>query len=174
MTTKVRRILDLGLVVVLTNIPAWAQRNPRATSKLELAGKFVMIEYGRPSLKGRDMLSMAEPGRVWRMGADKSTTITSDAKLVFDKATIPEGTYSLWLKKIGDMSFELVFNKKSGQWGTQYESIDDLASVPMSFSERTENVEVFTINLKKGAKSNAGEFELLWGRSVLKAPFTVK
>lgn len=133
-----------------------------------------MVEYGRPSLKGRDMLGLAEMGKVWRMGADKSTTFTSDGKVSFGKVAIPEGTYSLWLRKVGDKSFELVFNKKSGQWGTQYESIDDLASVPMTFSEAGESVEVFTINLKQGAKSNVGEFEILWGKTVLKAPFTLK
>ena len=33
----------------------YAQRNPRATAKFDKAGKYVMVEYGRPSLKGRDM-----------------------------------------------------------------------------------------------------------------------
>jgi hypothetical protein len=161
-------------LVIFAASPVLAQRNPRATSKLDAAGKFVMVEYGRPSLKGRDVLAMVEPGKVWRMGADKSTTFTSNARVSFGKVTIPEGSYSLWLKKIGDKSFELVFNKKSGQWGTEHESIDDLASVPMSLSEGTENVELFTINLNKGAKGNGGELELLWGTTVLKAPFTVK
>jgi Protein of unknown function (DUF2911) len=168
------RLIQLCPLILLATVPLLAQRNPRATSKLELAGKFVMVEYGRPSLKGRDMLGLAEVGKVWRMGADKSTTFTSDGKASFGKVTVPEGTYSLWLRKVGDKSFELVFNKKSGQWGTQYESIDDLASVPLTFSEASESVEVFTINLKQGAKSNVGDFEILWGKTVLKAPFTLK
>jgi hypothetical protein len=161
-------------LLVPTASPVLAQRNPRATSKLDVAGKFIMVEYGRPSLKGRDVLAMVEPGKVWRMGADKSTTFTSNARVSFGKVTIPEGSYSLWLKKISDNSFELVFNKKSGQWGTERESIDDLASVPMSFSEGTQSVELFTINLNKGAKGNSGELELLWGKPVMKASFTVK
>jgi hypothetical protein len=162
------------LVFLLTTGALLAQRNPRATAKLDVGGKFVMVEYGRPSLKGRDVLALAEPGKVWRMGADKSTTLTSDARLGFGKVTVPEGSYSLWLKKVGDKAFELVFNKKTGQWGTQYESIDDLASVPMSFSEGSESVELFTINLNKGTKANTGEIVLMWGKSILKAPFSIK
>ncbi len=151
-----------------------AQRNPRATSHLDVGGKFVMVEYGRPSLNNRDVLALAEPGKVWRMGADKSTTYTSDAQLSFGKVTIPAGTYSLWLKKVEGTSFNLVFNKKSGQWGTQYESIDDLAVVPMTFTEGTKSIEVFTIDLNKGSKGNTGEISLHWGKSILTAPFSVK
>ncbi len=169
-----KRIASSSLVLLLAGGFLLAQRNPRATSHLDLGGKFVMIEYGRPSLKGRDILALAEPGKVWRMGADKSTTFTSDGRLTFGKVTVPGGTYSLWLKKVADKSFDLVFNKKSGQWGTQYESIDDQASVTMTVSEVAESLEVFTINLVRGAKANTGEIILMWGKSVLRAPFSVK
>jgi hypothetical protein len=163
------------LFALVASPMAFAQKNPRATSKIDLAGKFIMIEYGRPSLKGRDILAMIEPGKVWRMGADKSTTFTSDARLSFGKTTVPDGSFSLWLKKVGDRSFELVFNKQTGVWGTQYAgSIDDVASVPMTFSEGSESVEVFTLSLARGAKANAGELTLQWGKATLKAPFTVK
>ena len=164
------------MLLTLSTVPAaFSQRNPRATSKVDIAGKFVMIEYGRPSMKGRDLLALLEPGKVWRMEADKSTTYTSDARLVSGKATVPAGSYSLWLKKMGDQLFELVFNKQVGQWGTQYSgSIDDMASVPLTFSEGSETVEMFTVTLTRGAKANAGELMLQWDKAVLKAPFTVK
>jgi hypothetical protein len=175
MSVFIRNAATLVLLTLITATAAFSQRNPRAISKVDIAGKFVMIEYGRPSMKGRDLLALLEPGKVWRMGADKSTTYTSDAKLAFGKAAVPEGSYSLWLKKVGDHLFELVFNKQVGQWGTQYSgSIDDVAAVPLTFSEGSEAVEMFTVSLTRGAKANAGELTLQWGKAVLKAPFTVK
>jgi len=174
MSGLIRKTATLVLLTLVASTVAFSQRNPRATSKIDIAGKFVIIEYGRPSMKGRDLLALIEPGKVWRMGADKSTTFTSDARTSFGKVTVPEGGYSLWLKKVGDRSFELVFNKQTGQWGTQYGSIDDVASVPMNFSEGSEAVEMFTLSLARGAKANAGELKLQWGKAVLKAPFTVK
>jgi hypothetical protein len=175
MNGLIRAAVTVMVLVLAASNVAVCQRNPRATSKLDLAGKFVMIEYGRPSMKGRDMLSLLEPNKVWRMGADKSTTFTSDARLSFGKETVPAGSYSLWLKKTGDRSFDLVFNKQTGQWGTQYAgSIDDVASIPMAFSEGSDAVEIFTLSLTRGAKANAGELSLQWGKAVLKAPFTVK
>jgi len=175
MSGLIRKTATLVLLTLLTGAIAFSQRNPRTTSKVDIAGKFVMIEYGRPSMKGRDLLALAEVGKVWRMGADKSTTYTSDARLSFGKIAVPAGSYSLWLKKVGDQSFDLVFNKQVGQWGTQYSgSIDDVASIPMSFSEGSEAVEMFTLTLTRGAKANAGELTLQWGKAILKAPFTVK
>jgi hypothetical protein len=44
----------------------------------------------------------------------------------------------------------------------------------MAFSEGSEPVEMFTLTLTRGAKGNAGELMLQWGKAVLKAPFTVK
>jgi hypothetical protein len=85
-----------------------------------------------------------------------------------------EGSYSLWLRKWA-ITFELVFNKQVGQWESQYSgSIDDVAAVPLTFSEGSEAVEMFTVSLTRGAKANAGELTLQWGKAVLKAPFTVK
>ena len=158
---------------LLTTI-AFAQKNPKSTARLEIGGKFIFVEYGRPSLKGRDMLGQLETNKIWRLGADKSTTFTSDTNLSFNKVPVPQGTYSLWLKKLGDKTYELLFNKKSGQWGTQHEAIDDFASVPLSFSDGNENVEMFTIKLNKATKGNGGEIEFLWGSSVLRAPFNLK
>ncbi len=174
MNGVIRRTATLVLLTLVASTVAFSQRNPRATSKLDVAGKFVMIEYGRPSMKGRDLLALTEPGKVWRMGADKSTTFTSDARTSFGKVTVPEGSYSLWLKKVGDRSFDLIFNKQTGQWGTQYGSIDDVASIPVTLSESGEAVEIFTLSLARGAKANAGELTLHWGKAVLKTSFTAK
>lgn len=160
--------------IALLSTEVFPQKNPRSTSKLEIGGKFIFVEYGRPSLKGRDMLGQLEVNKVWRLGADKSTTFTSDSNLSFSKTSVPQGTYSLWLKKLGDKSYELLFNKKSGQWGTQHDAIDDFADVPLMYSESNESVEIFTINLIKATKGNGGEIELLWGKVALKAPFTLK
>ncbi|PYV43416.1 MAG: hypothetical protein DMG06_10930 [Acidobacteria bacterium] len=170
-----KKIMAQSLVVSALMIfqnHLYAQRNPRATAKYDKAGKYVMVEYGRPSLKGREMLAQLQPGKLWRMGADKSTTFTSNTNLSIAKVSIPQGSYSLWLRKIDDETFQLVFNKTTGQWGTEHDVTQDFASVPLTREQNTQNVEQFTINLKEAAKG--GELELTWGKLILKAPFTLK
>ena len=45
-------ICGLAVMVILA-VPGLAQKNPRGTSTLEVKGKMVSVEYGKPSLKGR-------------------------------------------------------------------------------------------------------------------------
>jgi DUF2911 family protein len=167
-------ILPLSVLSVLFLVAAdaHAQRNPRATAKLEKGGQFVMVEYGRPSLKGRDMLSQLQPGKTWRMGADKSTTFTCSSNLSFGKVSIPQGSYSIWLRKLDEKNFQLVFNKTTGQWGTEHDVTQDIATVLLDKAQNTESAEQFTINFKENPKG--GEMELLWGTLILKAPFQFK
>jgi Protein of unknown function (DUF2911) len=160
----------LALLLVQTDLHA--QRNPRATAKLEKGGQFVMVEYGRPSLKGRDMLGQLQPGKTWRMGADKSTTFTCSSNLSFGKVSIPQGSFSLWLRKRDDKNFELVFNKTAGQWGTEHDMTQDFATVPLTMTQNSESVEQFTISFKESPKG--GDMDLLWGTLILKASFQFK
>ena len=162
--------LFLGLLFVQLDLHA--QRNPRATARLEKGGQFIMVEYGRPSLKGRDMLSQLQPGKVWRMGADKSTTLTCSTNLSFGKVSVPQGSYSLWLRKANDKDFQLVVNKTTGQWGTEHDMLADFASIPMTLEHNSQAVEQFTINFKETPKG--GDMELLWGTTILKTSFQFK
>src|SRR2546426_8349896 len=86
--------LAMGLIVTAClSAAAFAQGNPRGKAELELGGKKVSVEYGRPSLKGRsvkEMLDQLNPGEVWRLGADKSTTFMTTGGLVFGDVTIPK------------------------------------------------------------------------------------
>jgi Protein of unknown function (DUF2911) len=160
----------LALLVFQSDLRA--QRNPRDTAKLEKGGQFVMVEYGRPSLKGRDMLGQLQPGKVWRMGADKSTTFTCSSNLSFGKVSIPQGSFSLWLRKLDDKNFELVFNKTTGQWGTEHDMTQDFATAPLAMTQNSESVEQFTISFKESPKG--GDMDLLWGTLILKASFQFK
>ena len=92
--------IALAALAVMVAGPAFAQGNPRGEAKAMVAGKAVSIDYGRPSLKGRDMLGQAQVGQAWRMGADAPTTLKTDADLSFGTAAVPKGEYILTATKV--------------------------------------------------------------------------
>ena len=72
------RIRFLGgvLAAILLAVPTVFAQSPRGTAEAMVGGAKVSIEYGRPSLQGRDMLGQVTAGMVWRLGADASGHLT--------------------------------------------------------------------------------------------------
>jgi hypothetical protein len=161
-------------LAALLGVSASAQPagGPPARGKAEMkAGTgSITIDYGRPSLKGRDMLSQLKDGGFWRMGMNEATVLTTPVDLTFGSTKIAKGAYSLWLKKAGD-AFQLVFNSQTGQWGTQHDTAKDVTSVEMKETPLTSPVETFTIELAPSAKGDM--LDLSWGAMKLTAPFHV-
>ena len=158
--------------------PAWAQRNPRGTAKLDLNGKVVAVEYGRPSLRGRtvqQMLSRLGADGVWRLGADQATTFSTSQDLRFGGAVISKGEYSLWAKKQADGSWTLIFNKQHGQWGMNSDGLADrdpnldVVAVQLMESKAPSAVGQVTITLEKA--ENGAAISIVWGDMKLSANF---
>ncbi len=144
--------------------PAFPQANPRGEAEATFAGKSVSIEYGRPSLKGRDMLAQAKAGQSWRMGSDAATSLTTEVDLEFGDVSVPKGTYILTATK-----------GEAGKWVMNVLAKEDrekVADVSLAPSKTEEATETFTIHLK--AEGNEGRVKLLWGKTALKATFTAK
>src|SRR5208283_4883955 len=154
---------------------ALAQAGPRGTSSLSLNGKTVSVEYGRPSLRGRttdEMLGKLPAGGFWRMGSNKATTFKTEIDLAFGDVTVPAGEYSLWMQKQNDNSWKLVFNKQHGQWGTEHDAAQDLASVPLKESKPAKPAEMVTLTLSKAG--DGGTLTIQWGTLEAAASFTAK
>ena len=157
----------LGLLTAVLAVPASAQ-GERGKAELAAGSGVITIDYGRPSLKGRDMFSQLQEGAFWRMGRNEATVLTTPVDLAFGGTRIVKGAYSLWLKKTGE-TFQLVFNSQTGQWGTQHDPAKDVASVTMTKTPLPAPVETFTVGLTPAPKG--GTLDLSWGAAKLSAPF---
>jgi hypothetical protein len=143
--------------------PAFAQ-NARGEAKATVAGKAVSIDYGRPSLKGRDMLAQAQVGQAWRMGADAATSLKTDADLTFGAVTVPKGEYVLTATKTAADAWQLNVLGKADR--------AKVADVPLTSGKAQASAEQFTIDLT--GEGSKGKLKLTWGTTTLEADFTGK
>jgi hypothetical protein len=164
----------LGLLICIAlAISCFAQGGMGVRGKAEMKSGTgsITVDYGRPELKGRDMLSKLPVGQSWRMGSNQATVLTTPVDLTFGATKVPKGAYSLFLKLTAPDKYELVFNSQTGQWGMQHDAAKDVFQVPMKKEVLTNSVEVFTIDLKSNLKG--GVFVLNWGTMGLSADFQV-
>jgi len=159
-----RRALILSVVLAAAGLApsAFAQMNPRGEAKVTLAGKPIVVDYGRPSLKGRDMLGKAAVGSEWRMGADAATTLETPVSLGFGITTVAPGKYVLRAKKVSDKDWTLKLQQDG----------KDAAEVPLQVSPLDKSVEMFTIDLLD--EKGEGVFRMSWGTLALATHFTAK
>jgi hypothetical protein len=152
----------LPFAVALAVTASLAHGADRGQAKVTLAGKSVAIDYGRPSLGGRDMLSQLQPGQSWRMGADAATTLKTEADLSFGGVAVPKGDYVLTAKLSNDGKWTLVAKQDANV----------VAEIPLASEKLSAPVETLTIELT--GQGSAGRFAMKWGVSALSAPFTAK
>jgi Protein of unknown function (DUF2911) len=157
-----KETIALAAISLAVAVPALAQ-NARGEAKATVAGKSVAIDYGRPSLRGRDMLGKAEVGTPWRLGADAATTLKTDADLDFSGVKVPKGEYTLTATKVDAAKWNLnVLGKGDAK----------VADIPLASSTLSSHVETFTIELK--GEKDKGELSMSWGNLAMKAPFTAR
>jgi hypothetical protein len=145
--------------------------SPHVKSEWTVDGAGISITYGRPSLKGRSVGQEVAPyGKVWRTGADEATTLVTDKALKFGTVSVPAGTYTLYTEP-GEKEWQLIINKQTGQWGTQYSASNDLGRVPMQVEKAASPVEQLTISVDD--TKAGGLLKVSWGTTTASAPFTV-
>ena len=164
-----KKALVLIVCIVLLGLTPVFGQGARGKAELKAGDGSITIDYGRPELKGRDMLSQLQVGQFWRMGSNMASVLTTPVDLAFGNVKVPAGSYSIWLKRASAESFELVFNSQTGQWGMQHDASKDLYSAPMKKESQSTSTEIFTIELKSA--SGGGKFVLDWGNTLLSADF---
>ncbi len=129
---RLRTALAAALVVAA---PARAQLNlPRPSPKasvMQVVGMTdVTITYGRPALKGRVIWGDLVPyDKVWRAGANESTTFQVSTDVEIEDQKLPAGIYSLHMIP-GRSEWTVIFNGNAKLWGSyDYRAEEDVLRV---------------------------------------------
>jgi hypothetical protein len=136
--------------------------SPHETVNATVGDAKITIVYGRPYSKDpksgekRKIWGGLVPfGKVWRMGADEATLLTTDKDISIGGTAIAAGTYSLYLLP-AEAGAKLVVNKQTGQWGTKYDESHDLVRIDLKKEPLAKPVDQFTIAIDNGV------LKLMW------------
>jgi hypothetical protein len=151
---------------------AVGQLSPRDTVRATIGSAHLLIDYGRPHRRGREIFGGIVPwGQVWRTGANAATGFTTDADLVVGGTTIPKGSYTLFTQP-DPHGGKLIVSSLTGEWGTEYDAAKDFARLDLTAESLAEPVEIFTIGIEP--KDQGGVLSFAWDRTRFLLPFTVR
>ncbi len=197
------------LLSLLGAVPVLAQEQPRppvptaaassiASTEVRLSGRIIAgrwfptaaplagpavirIEYGQPHARGRAVMGTAlvPMDSVWRFGANLATHLTTDVDLDIGGTRVPRGMYTLFaLPSAG--GWQLIVNRQTGQWGTDYDARSDLARIPLRVRTLGEAIESFTIWLVPNVtpqgqppEAASGVLRFAWERTELAVDWKV-
>ena len=145
----------------------------RDTVRAQMGKATLTIDYGRPLLRGRILLGDVIPyDRVWRTGANAATQFTTATPIKLGDVRVPAGTYTLFTAP-HTSGVDLIVNKQSGEWGTEYNGSFNLGTTRMISEAATTPVEAFTISAIP-TDPRHGKLVLEWGTFRWIAPIEVQ
>jgi hypothetical protein len=135
--------------------------SPRDTARAVVAGARVAVDYSRPARRGRVVFGGLVPwNQVWRTGANRTTTLITDADLVIGGATVPAGSYALWtIPAPAPSGWTLIISRQVGS-GLEYSAEHDLGRVPLRSETLPQPVDRFTIAIRP--QGSGGVLTLEW------------
>jgi hypothetical protein len=134
----------------------------RDTVRAQIGNAKFFVDYGRPLLRGRTLLGDMIPyDHVWRTGANAATQFTTSVPIAIAGLRVPAGTYTLWTAPHTN-GVDLIVNKQSGQWGTEYNASLNLGIAKMTAETTSTPVEAFTISIVP-KDTGHGTLVLEWG-----------
>jgi hypothetical protein len=153
-------------------------------------GKWIDIHYGRPILRGRQGIfeSGAEYGQglllgapIWRVGADQTTTFTTEADLLIGGERLAAGEYTMFAELVSPIEWTLVFTtwgvkddlreeNPNALWGAYgYTHEKDVTRTTMSASTSQNSADQLLIAFRNMTQQG-GEMIIHWDNQVATVP----
>jgi hypothetical protein len=144
----------------------------RNTVRAQIGNTIFTVDYGRPLMRGRTLLGDLIPyDRVWRTGANAATQFTTSTPIKLAGLQIPAGAYTLFSAP-HTTGVDLIVNKQTGEWGTEYNGSLDLGAARMTSELTAAPVEEFTISIIP-TDNRLGKLVIEWGPFRWIAPIEV-
>lgn len=161
-----RVLIILGIIAAVILIAFFVLRSitksnsPEAVAQIDQNGLHIKVDYCQPYKKGRKIFGGLVPyGKVWRTGANEATVIDFNQDVTIAERPLSKGEYSFWTIP-AQQGWTAIFNRETGQWGTNYDSTKDVIRVPILSRQHRPAAEQFTIDFIP--KPNGATMTLVW------------
>ncbi|MBT8306891.1 MAG: DUF2911 domain-containing protein, partial [Maribacter sp.] len=169
----------LLVCTVLVSFSMEAQINapapsPAAKLKQTVGLTDVIVEYSRPSMRGRTIFGDLVPfDKVWRTGANARTKVTFSEDVTIDGQELKAGSYAIFTKP-NAQSWEVYFYTETGGGGTPREWDDSKVALKTTVeaNEMAWPVESFTISIDD-LSDNGATLGMLWEKTYAGVKFEV-
>jgi len=147
------------------------QPSPTQTIKQDFGISSAELIYSRPGVKGRKIFGDLVPyGKVWRTGANQATRLKFTDDVTIGGQALKAGEYAVYTIP-NEKEWDVVINKGSANWGTDYKMEDDLFRVKVKPMSLDKPVETFTMQFAN-VKSNSMDLQLIWDKTLVSVPIT--
>lgn len=137
----------------------------------------IRLDYGQPHLRGRALHtdSLVPFDKVWRTGANATSTLTTDLDLVIGGVNVPKGEYALFTLP-SHAGWKLILQKHAGQTIADYNAAQDVARIDLTRRHLTAPLESLTMWLIPATTSGKaqGELRISWATFELTTPWSVR
>ena len=131
-------------------------------SNFRRSDKVIRITYSRPQLKGRELYSLARPGKKWRTGANEATEVTFYRDVTFGGKAVKAGTYTLYTIPNKD-NWEIVLSSQLNVWGAYFHKDEnDVVKVKVPVKNNDKSIEAFAIAIDDNMTIHLG-----WGNVIV-------
>jgi len=147
--------------------------SPTQTVKQDFGMSSIELIYSRPGMKGRKIFGDLVPWNVvWRTGANSATRIKFNDDVMFGGQALKAGEYALYTVP-GENEWEVIINKGSANWGTDYKKEDDIFKVKVRPMKIDQPVETFTMQFGN-VKPTSTDLQIMWDKTAVTVPITVE
>jgi len=143
--------------------------SPSVTMVQDMGISKVTLTYSRPGMKGRKVFGDLVPfGKVWRTGANASTTLEFSESIKFAGNEVPAGKYALYTIPNKD-SWKIMISKALGWGAGNYDESMNVASFDVKTETTDATYETFTIDFSDLTSSGA-HLNIYWENTKVSFP----
>lgn len=148
--------------------------SPKQTIEQNIAKTDIVIEYSRPSMKGREIFGGLVPfGEYWRTGANRNTTISFSEDVIIDNQRIKKGKYAIFTKP-GKSTWEFLLYDDTSNWDVPEKVDTAKVKCTTKVIPKTMNESVKSLIINIGDLDNYQfDLDIRWDKTLVTVPIAL-